>query len=1353
MNTSASRNTIRAKFALLATVFLCALTPSLHAAPVTAEQAKTAVRNWRARTAGPLGETAIGQNVRDVISVAADTGGTTLCHIVSMEGGGFVITSADTTIRPVVVFSSDSIASFIADERNPLYALLKQDIESRRAAAATPSAAPATMTAAGSTATAPAAGSPEAEWADLLAATAPASLSGGIIQAAAGVSSIEDVRRAPLVQTQWGQSGGIYNNYYYSYAGHSSQGYPAGCVATAGAQVMRFFQWPQDYVAEFSEECSIDGIKFNARAGGRYYNWANMPYIPGNSPSLAVKQAIGQLVIDVGVAVEMVWGENSSSSNIVKLANAFTEKFNYGHAKSIVSPSRTQWNNAVLASLDYGSPCVLGILGSAGGHAVIADGYGFRNGSGSLWVHLNMGWDGYDNLWYNMEAGIAASGHTFENPFGQVAYSILEEVGSQTNHELWSMRVVNASGNPVSGASVTITNSDSGTTFGPFTTNNKGILGLHASFNTNSYTFDISANYNGQIGSASLTLRPSNSSSVGNRWGVEIKLGSAGAGTSADDYEADNSAATAKTISNGEAQNRSLHQAGDVDWMKFTLERPSDVTIRTAARAGYIGGDTVIYLYGPNSSSTLVASNDDDESRSGYWSRIDCASLAAGTYYIKVTGYENTVIPGYQILLDISNSVTGDSYEADNTAATAKTISSGQAQNHSIHQGGDTDWIKFTLTQTSDIVLQTQELPGYNGGDTVITLYGPNSTTAILDGNDDYTDAHLWSKITRSALATGTYYVEVKAYGNTAIIDGYQFLFSATPTGSDNVAVTGVSLNTSEVTLTVGGKEALIATVDPCNATITTVTWSSSDDSVAMVSADGLVTAVGTGIATITVTTDSGGKTASAAITVIAPETYTITLDKNGGTGGTASVTATAGLPMPVATAPTRAGHMFLGYYDTSAGTGGTQYYTASMSSARDWDKTTAATLYARWAAVVTVTFNINAPDGILGITSKSIAPGSTYGALPEPARDGYVFGGWWTVGAGNGNVSGAQITSASTVATGAMSHMLYAKWTVVPPTGTPVLELSKTILALGQAGGATAAFNVTSNIAWTAQTQPAGATWLSPLTTAGDGAAAITVRTNSANTTGAPRTAGIVVSGGNITRTVIVTQRATAAAGRAPATLAVGNALMFTFTNPVEIHTYTVAAGNQLTATDAQGAINSPYEYEAFGDNATLVFLDAVWSLNFTSAVGGTFVLHAFDDDGPYELTGIFTLLPTGSSSYGLSIISTGGGSINTTAGPHTVGATVTATAIPNSGHTFAGWTAVGVTLSNPLAATITFTMPANNVTLTANFTATGTGGNNNNNTNNNSGGGGGGGGGAPMPPVLALLAALFAMRASRRK
>ena len=82
------------------------------------------------------------------------------------------------------------------------------------------------------------------------------------------------------------------------------------------------------------------------------------------------------------------------------------------------------------------------------------------------------------------------------------------------------------------------------------------------------------------------------------------------------------------------------------------------------------------------------------------------------------------------------------------------------------------------------------------------------------------------------------------------------------------IAVTGVVLGNTELTLVEGEEENLAAAVTPENATDKSVVWESSNKSAAAVSQDGLVTAVGEGKATITVKTNDGGFSASCEVTV-----------------------------------------------------------------------------------------------------------------------------------------------------------------------------------------------------------------------------------------------------------------------------------------------------------------------------------------------------------------------------------------------------------------------------------------------------------------------------------------------------
>lgn len=88
-----------------------------------------------------------------------------------------------------------------------------------------------------------------------------------------------------------------------------------------------------------------------------------------------------------------------------------------------------------------------------------------------------------------------------------------------------------------------------------------------------------------------------------------------------------------------------------------------------------------------------------------------------------------------------------------------------------------------------------------------------------------------------------------------------------TPTPA-TVAVTGVKVNKTALTLEEGNSETLTATVSPDNASNKSVTWKSSATDIATVDGSGKVTAVKAGSATITVTTADGGKTADCSVTV-----------------------------------------------------------------------------------------------------------------------------------------------------------------------------------------------------------------------------------------------------------------------------------------------------------------------------------------------------------------------------------------------------------------------------------------------------------------------------------------------------
>ena len=150
--------------------------------------------------------------------------------------------------------------------------------------------------------------------------------------------------------------------------------------------------------------------------------------------------------------------------------------------------------------------------------------------------------------------------------------------------------------------------------------------------------------------------------------------------------------------------------------------------------------------------------------------------------------------------------------------------------------------------------------------------------------------------------------------------------------------------------------------------------------------------------------------------------TNTLTLDQQGGSGGSTSVSATYDVAMPSATMPTRTGYTFDGYYTGQNGSG-TQYYTASGGSAANWHETSVTRLYAKWTAnQYTVTFNAN--GGIVSPATTNVTYGSSYGNLPTPTFADNSFAGWFTAPSG-----GEPVTSSTGVSI-TDDQTLYARWT-----------------------------------------------------------------------------------------------------------------------------------------------------------------------------------------------------------------------------------------------------------------------------------------------------------------------------------
>lgn len=121
--------------------------------------------------------------------------------------------------------------------------------------------------------------------------------------------------------------------------------------------------------------------------------------------------------------------------------------------------------------------------------------------------------------------------------------------------------------------------------------------------------------------------------------------------------------------------------------------------------------------------------------------------------------------------------------------------------------------------------------------------------------------------------------------------------------------------------------------------------------------------------------------------------TYTVTLDHNDGSGMKEQVAAVYGEAMPAITVPERRGYTFVGYYNGPEDWSQTKYYNADATSARSWDKTSPATIYAHWnMKPYTIIFHSN--DSENKTASQEIS-NQYVGIYTSFSRDGYMLSGW----------------------------------------------------------------------------------------------------------------------------------------------------------------------------------------------------------------------------------------------------------------------------------------------------------------------------------------------------------------------
>ena len=127
----------------------------------------------------------------------------------------------------------------------------------------------------------------------------------------------EDI--APLLTTLWNQNE-PYNLLCPEYEGEKC---PAGCVATAVAQVMRYHRWPERGTGSHSYEWEVDDKvidTFTVDFSQSVYNWDAMTDTYGKESTEEQRNAVARLMYDAGVAVDMVYTPQVSGTGVSERA-------------------------------------------------------------------------------------------------------------------------------------------------------------------------------------------------------------------------------------------------------------------------------------------------------------------------------------------------------------------------------------------------------------------------------------------------------------------------------------------------------------------------------------------------------------------------------------------------------------------------------------------------------------------------------------------------------------------------------------------------------------------------------------------------------------------------------------------------------------------------------------------------------------------------------------------------------------------------------------------------------------------------------------------------------------------------
>lgn len=199
----------------------------------------------------------------------------------------------------------------------------------------------------------------------------------------------------PLLTSQWDQDV-PYNNYCPTCADGLRAA--TGCVATATAQVMNYYQWPpvgrgsNSYYCYIDYDYSVPPVELSADFSQSVYRWDLMLDIYDENSSEESCDAVARLMSDVGISMNMSYGESSGASEENALM-ALKRNFGYSGKGYILNRDEYgagEWDQYMVDEISKGRPIMYSGRGNKNpGHEFVLDGYDTDG-----YFHVNWGWGG-----------------------------------------------------------------------------------------------------------------------------------------------------------------------------------------------------------------------------------------------------------------------------------------------------------------------------------------------------------------------------------------------------------------------------------------------------------------------------------------------------------------------------------------------------------------------------------------------------------------------------------------------------------------------------------------------------------------------------------------------------------------------------------------------------------------------------------------------------------------------------------------------------------------------------------------------------------------------------------------------